>query len=324
MPLHANCPGCGKDYELQDSLRGKTVRCKRCEETFVVGGAAGGATGAPAAGRRAEAAASATGPQDEPRPARPRAAAGRDVEDDEGDRPRRRRPARDEDDDTEADRPRRRRSRRGDGPPVGLIAGIAAGVLVFLLIAGVGIWWVFSRSKGNNPGPVASSNPPPGAANPMAPNAGPQAAPNAGPQAAPNPGGQQPMPGGGGPPAVPPGAGGGGAAPNQNLVVLSNPRRGGGGIGMGGPRSGFSVNYRFTQAGGARIGSHFRVVIKDTRGDISHGDLHGILDQEGTLSFREFGFGGGLNGPCEIYMEQSDIPGRFGNWQRVSNSVTLN
>ena len=39
MPIQAKCPGCGAAYTLVDDQRGKRVRCKKCDETFVVGSA---------------------------------------------------------------------------------------------------------------------------------------------------------------------------------------------------------------------------------------------------------------------------------------------
>src|SRR5262245_50308659 len=38
MPLSVSCPGCGAAYTLADSLRGRKVRCKHCQETITVGG----------------------------------------------------------------------------------------------------------------------------------------------------------------------------------------------------------------------------------------------------------------------------------------------
>src|SRR5947209_4261857 len=36
MPLSITCPHCGKGLSLAAELRGKKVRCKACQETFVV------------------------------------------------------------------------------------------------------------------------------------------------------------------------------------------------------------------------------------------------------------------------------------------------
>ena len=36
MPVSLSCPRCQTSYNLADSLRGKSVRCKKCEEIFPV------------------------------------------------------------------------------------------------------------------------------------------------------------------------------------------------------------------------------------------------------------------------------------------------
>jgi hypothetical protein len=151
--------------------------------------------------------------------------------------------------------------------------------------------------------------PPNNGANPNPGNANPPADPGA---IAPVPPNQRPA----APPAAAPNAPAG-----EITVTLSNPRRSNE-IGL---HNGLSVNYQFANGAPRFGGIHFRLVIKSNGGDISHAELHGILDQEGTVSVREFaGFGGGLRGPMEIYMEKSAIPGRFGQWVRCSNSVTMN
>jgi predicted Zn finger-like uncharacterized protein len=38
MSITVSCPGCGTSYSLDDSLRGRKVRCKECRETIEVGG----------------------------------------------------------------------------------------------------------------------------------------------------------------------------------------------------------------------------------------------------------------------------------------------
>lgn len=37
MPVATTCPHCGMEYNLADHLRGKTVRCKKCQSAIVVG-----------------------------------------------------------------------------------------------------------------------------------------------------------------------------------------------------------------------------------------------------------------------------------------------
>ena len=36
MAIQAKCPDCGAEYNLRDDMRGKTVRCKKCTNTFTV------------------------------------------------------------------------------------------------------------------------------------------------------------------------------------------------------------------------------------------------------------------------------------------------
>jgi uncharacterized protein (TIGR03067 family) len=36
VAIPINCPGCGKRYSLRDEMRGKSVRCKECQTSFVV------------------------------------------------------------------------------------------------------------------------------------------------------------------------------------------------------------------------------------------------------------------------------------------------
>ena len=36
MPLKLFCPHCGASFNVADTMRGKTVRCKKCAEVFVV------------------------------------------------------------------------------------------------------------------------------------------------------------------------------------------------------------------------------------------------------------------------------------------------
>ena len=36
MGIQANCPNCGASYNLAPAMAGKQVRCKSCQDTFVV------------------------------------------------------------------------------------------------------------------------------------------------------------------------------------------------------------------------------------------------------------------------------------------------
>src|SRR5262245_58954864 len=115
MPIKTTCPNCDAAYTLADTMRGKQVMCKSCQEAFTVPGGRPG-NGAPYhdddEGVR-------TAPRRGPAPAP------RDEYDDD-DYPRRRRP-----DDEEDDYPRRGEKRKSK---TGLIIGIAVGAL--LLIGG--------------------------------------------------------------------------------------------------------------------------------------------------------------------------------------------
>jgi predicted Zn finger-like uncharacterized protein len=151
MPISARCPGCQAQYVLADNLAGKRVRCKKCQEPFTVASpstagdepmdviAVDEPTPRRAAPRR-------DGLQSSPRTPPP--LPGRQDRHDE-DRPRRR--MRDDEDDEP-------RSGAGNAP-VGLIIGIAGGVL-FLLIVGVTLAMLLSHDSSTTT-PVVSNNPPP-------------------------------------------------------------------------------------------------------------------------------------------------------------------
>src|SRR5439155_25517953 len=40
MSIQMACPGCGASYTLADELKGKKIRCKKCEQIFAVNGVA--------------------------------------------------------------------------------------------------------------------------------------------------------------------------------------------------------------------------------------------------------------------------------------------
>jgi predicted Zn finger-like uncharacterized protein len=142
MSLRTTCPGCRKTYSLNESLRGKTVRCKTCQKTFVVEGE--------------EEILDAVAAEEEPieavlvEPASRRA---------EAKPPRPRNPVPRDDDYGEDDDPRPRRFRRKQNSNTGIIIGaiVGAGVLFLALIV-VGLWLIFS-SRGSTP-PIAQNVPP--------------------------------------------------------------------------------------------------------------------------------------------------------------------
>jgi hypothetical protein len=152
MSIKVACPRCAREYHLADAMRGKTVRCRECDDTFAV-----------------------------PDEAEESSAGGLLTADDAHDRPRRRAPVepvrrreRDEEERPrrrEQDEERRSRPKRpaqgGDGLVIGLLIGGA--VLLVLLVFG-GIALAFFLAGSGNPAPVGV---PPVASNfPVPPNPG--------------------------------------------------------------------------------------------------------------------------------------------------------
>ncbi len=182
MPLRTHCPSCDAAFTLDDALRGKKVRCKKCESIFTVRPADEDDPGEerPRPSRGVAAGPPPRRPRDEDdedgrgrRPVRgrrgddeedggPRRGRGRDDEEDR--RPVRR--PRDEDDEGHRRRPARGRGEDDEGPrndfkekggsALPVILAIV-GVLVLLGGGGVGLWW-FLSSQG---GPVAGLKPEP-------------------------------------------------------------------------------------------------------------------------------------------------------------------
>jgi predicted Zn finger-like uncharacterized protein len=56
MPITAQCPGCSTNYTVKEEMVGKSVKCKKCQTTFVIKGKAApqraAASAAPAAAVR--------------------------------------------------------------------------------------------------------------------------------------------------------------------------------------------------------------------------------------------------------------------------------
>src|SRR4051812_6619093 len=114
MPIEVLCPGCATRLAVADAAAGHTARCPKCGDLMTV---------------PAVVEAKAVAPPRLPAPADPdprRTPRGDDAGDD---RPRGKRRR---DDDDADDRPRRKR--KAGGPPVGLIFGLAAGVLVLAVV----------------------------------------------------------------------------------------------------------------------------------------------------------------------------------------------
>jgi predicted Zn finger-like uncharacterized protein len=114
MAIATNCPSCDAKFKLADEFEGKTVKCKRCQTSFVVPAADGIAT-KPAA--KASSRSDRDDEDDNDRDERPSGKSRRDDDDDDrDDRPSRRsRRGRDDDDDDDRDdddederRPKRR------------------------------------------------------------------------------------------------------------------------------------------------------------------------------------------------------------------------
>ncbi len=138
MAIEMTCPSCDKGYSLADSQLGKKVRCKGCDETFVVEEPRRARRGRDdddrdrddRPGRRGRDDDDDRGRDDRGRPYR-----GRDRDDeDDRDRDRDRGRGRDWDrDDDDDGRPKPRR-RSGGGSWLPLILGIGGGVLALVLI----------------------------------------------------------------------------------------------------------------------------------------------------------------------------------------------
>jgi outer membrane protein assembly factor BamE (lipoprotein component of BamABCDE complex) len=119
MAIKCKCPNCDRSYSLADTMAGKTIRCKECEETFTVEDADEGVMSSADARRKRTAAVAAS--------------SRRSQDDDEDDKPRRRSKDREDDDEDEDEGPPKKKKKKG-GAPVGLIIACVVGVL--LLIGG--------------------------------------------------------------------------------------------------------------------------------------------------------------------------------------------
>lgn len=125
MAIDISCPTCEKSYNLADSQRGKTVRCKHCDDTFTV--------------PREERGRPVSVPRRDDPPRRRDDFRGRDEDappgprrrdDDEDRRPRRR-------SDDEERRPRR--SEKGGGGNGLLVGFVVGGLLLLLMCSGGGV-----------------------------------------------------------------------------------------------------------------------------------------------------------------------------------------
>jgi predicted Zn finger-like uncharacterized protein len=120
MSIATQCSHCGAAYNLNDAMLGKTVRCKSCQEAFVVG-PANTSSGKPAAGKSSVQAGKAPAKQ----PARARV-----VEDDD-------------DDAVPARRSERTPRKSSAGKIVLLVGGIVTAVVLLCCVLPVGAWFLF-------------------------------------------------------------------------------------------------------------------------------------------------------------------------------------
>jgi predicted Zn finger-like uncharacterized protein len=164
-----NCPSCQAAFTLDDDLRGKKIRCKKCEEVFAVQPGKRGADpdeeDSPRSDRRVadkpvpKSPARAPRDEEDERPAR-KPARPRDEDDEAPDRrpPSRLRSSRDEDDAPrrkplrgrdDDDRPIRKRKPEKEGMSTGLLVAIGGGglLLVALLVGGVMVAVFSGRSS---------------------------------------------------------------------------------------------------------------------------------------------------------------------------------
>lgn len=160
MPIHAVCPRCQAVYNLVDTLAGKIVRCKACQEAFTVTQAP------PAPGQFTDRPRPPVLPKAEPPRVAKLAEPLPDDEDEDLSRRRRSRKRdydeedndRDErDDDDEDDRKRRRRRNSSSGTSWGwILAGVGGASLIILIVVVLVIVLV---NRGSGPGNTVMNMP---------------------------------------------------------------------------------------------------------------------------------------------------------------------
>jgi hypothetical protein len=278
---------------LPETLLGKKVRCKSCEQVFIIGQPQEAAPMVALATSRAEAAESIQSSQRVSRP------------------PVVLRPA------NEPREPhiRRKPSRTGIPPLVWIAGGFAAAVF-FVVVAGVIAFLVFFKGNANDSftNPVASissekpqDSSPPQRVNPAADAPQNQLPPPPVPPRFP-PGGNQPPPNNR-PPEQNPGQG--------FQVTLSNGRVGQA-IGL---RRTFTISYKF-ERGGPAIGQQYFLVIK-TPTSTAEARFSSIqMASQGTFQVQELGFAAKDKGPFEAHLE-TGFPGPIGPREVVSNTIKL-
>lgn len=150
MAIATNCPNCNAKFNLADELEGKTVKCKRCQSSFVVPSADAIASKPPRSSARDD---DDEDEDDRDRSAPPplRKSRRRDEDEDDDDRddeeedeePRRRRPRRRSE---ERERRGRRKAKGGSSMMAIVLVLVGVGVL-FLFCCGVGgvVAWINLR-----------------------------------------------------------------------------------------------------------------------------------------------------------------------------------
>ena len=119
MAVNVNCPGCRTSYPVTEDLLGKTIRCKKCQETFTA--------------RAAKSAVATRAPDERITTRAPAKGRNGHYDDDEDDNPRRNGNGR--------ARPMTKRPpAKSSGNKGLLIGGIAGGVLLLAAGVGVGLW----------------------------------------------------------------------------------------------------------------------------------------------------------------------------------------
>lgn len=310
MSIQTFCPGCDTEYQLPDCVEGKRLRCKRCDQAFVVEPPKKKSkktmkeAPAPAPAEAVEEVEEAI----EVEPAEEQlttAKNGRPLvsQSSRSGAPRKaqkKKRGQEEDDEDEAEEPRNRRAKRvkapkredrGGVPIVPIVIGLGGVFFLLCLVVVGGLWWFLTPSWSKSR-PVAANSATRPATTP-APVVQPPPVVNPPPVVV--------------PPVNPP--------PNNPMsVTLSNPQ-----VNRSpGLRMSFRVDYRFDQ-GRPQPGDRYFWIIKSNRGSYEN-QLIGILGTQGTLSGSTIARGGDA-GPFEMYLEVERL-GAFGRRERVSNSVT--
>jgi hypothetical protein len=278
MAVATKCPSCRCTVTVPEEQGGKKILCPECAYAFVVAAPSGGRSNSQAREEPVERPRGRSEARLTREPVPRSSVARRDEREDEDEEP----------------RPRKASRATETGPLSGLLlpvllAGVAGAFLLFLLVAGVGLWWLLRA------GPAAVA---PAAIAPVAP-----------PVVA---GGKEEG-------AVPPGPAG--AATGKVWVVLS------GGTAQrapGRPGMVFQVKYRFTEGAPAQGGVRYNWIIQTARGQSFKRTLTALdLRPEGTLEGRATGTVW-IDGPYRTYLAvEKLVPGRGLQEEKLSEVLTI-